>query len=102
MLTDAVTGLRVVVLKDDHDDVEQITEALRRVDPACDVLHVRDEQGFTAALAEYAPDVVISDHSVGELPSRELLRRTQSERPLATFFLVSERFEAGASETLKC
>jgi DNA-binding NarL/FixJ family response regulator len=81
--------LRVLVLEDDRNDAELIEESLRRSGMSVRIVDVDSAQGFIAALGEFAPDVVISDHSLAQFNPLEALKILRAVRPTAPLIVVS-------------
>jgi DNA-binding NarL/FixJ family response regulator len=53
------------------------------------VERVNSEQSFTAALHSFAPDVVLSDHSLSQFDSLAALEILRAVRPTAPFIIVT-------------
>jgi DNA-binding NarL/FixJ family response regulator len=93
--------LKILLLEDSADDAELVRLALNRADPSWVVERTDDPAAFTQALESFAPDVVLSDHSLHHFSALDALKATQKYRPRSTFLLVSGGFEEGTSECLK-
>jgi signal transduction histidine kinase len=81
--------LKILMLEDNQDDVILIEHVLRKnklpfVHTSVDT---RDE--FRAAIRQFQPDVILSDHGLPGFNSREALKICLAERPAAPFILVT-------------
>ena len=81
--------LRVLLLEDDPADAELVTETLVRSGTAVVTEHVDCKDAFAKALRDFAPDVVLSDHSLGEFDARAALEVLQAIRPTAALIVVA-------------
>jgi DNA-binding NarL/FixJ family response regulator len=82
--------LRILLLGDDARDAELIEEQVRRTGMKVTLERVDAEKGFTVALLDFAPDVVISDHSLAQFNAKDALKVLRSVRPVAPLIVVSE------------
>lgn len=80
--------LRVLFLEDDPADAELATETLTRSGMSVLTERVDSREAFTQALREFAPDVVLSDHSLGQFDARAALEVMQSIRPGAALIVL--------------
>ncbi|MGH7607606.1 MAG: hypothetical protein ACREME_09715, partial [Gemmatimonadales bacterium] len=64
MTIDGPPSVRVLLLEDVDDDAALVQRELRRLTPPATVRHVSTEEGFRTALAEFAPQVILSDHNI--------------------------------------
>jgi DNA-binding NarL/FixJ family response regulator len=94
-------GLRVLLLEDDHRDAELVIHALEADEPGCTVLRVDSRSAFTRALETFGPDVILSDHGVGDFSALDAFYLAQARRLTAPFLLVSGAFEQTAADSLK-
>lgn len=81
--------LRVLMLEVDASDAELIEQSLRRAGVTVSAAVVDTAQGFTAALQEFQPDVVISDHSLAQFNAKDALAILRAVRPVAPLIVVS-------------
>jgi DNA-binding NarL/FixJ family response regulator len=81
--------LRVLLLEDDARDAKLIEEQLRHTGMKVTLQRVDTEKGFASGLREFAPDVVISDHSVAEFNAKAALKMLRLLRPTAPLIVVS-------------
>ena len=81
--------LRVLFLEDDPADAELATETLIRSGMSVLTERVDSREAFTQALREFAPDVVLSDHSLAQFDARAALEVMQSIRPAAALIVLA-------------
>jgi len=81
--------LRVLLLEDSDTDAELIAHELQRSGMKPVIERVDSAESFTAALHSFAPDVVLSDHSLGQFDSRAALEIMRIVRPTAAFIVVT-------------
>ncbi|MEA2764932.1 MAG: hypothetical protein QOK07_1336 [Gemmatimonadaceae bacterium] len=81
--------LRVLLLEDNQADAALITHELQRSGMRILLAQVDSAEGFTAALKSFAPDVVLSDHSLAQFDSRAALEVLREVRPTAPFIIVT-------------
>ena len=93
--------LRILLLEDDPRDAELILRAVRDAAPESSVQLADDRAEFIRTLDESVPDVILSDHGLGDFNSLDAFRLAQSRAPGSPFILVSGEFEQKASECLQ-
>ena len=81
--------MRVLMLEDDPNDVELIRRELSRLTPVPNILHVRSEPAFVAALSDFAPDVILCDHNIPAFDGRMALEKARQLKPETPFILVT-------------
>jgi signal transduction histidine kinase len=81
--------LRILCLEDDEEDFEYLNETLNKNGLPCITKRVDNEEKFLKALAEYNPDVILSDHALPQFDSTEALRLCQSKGIQIPFILVT-------------
>lgn len=81
--------LRVLLLEDSEGDGELIARELQRSGMKHTLERVDSAEAFTAALHSFAPDVVLSDHSLAKFDSRAALEVLRAVRPTAPFIIVT-------------
>jgi DNA-binding NarL/FixJ family response regulator len=91
--------LRVLLLEDSAGDAELIAQELKRAGMTPVMERVDSPEAFTAALRRFAPDVVLSDHSVAQFDSRAALEIMRSIRPTAPFIVVTGAISSAQSVT---
>lgn len=89
--------LRVLLLEDSDADAELIANELERSGLKSVIERVDSPEAFTAALHGFAPDVVLSDHSLGQFDSRAALEIMRRIRPTAPFIVVTGALTGGQS-----
>jgi DNA-binding NarL/FixJ family response regulator len=92
--------LRIMLLEDNTADAALISHELERSGMRILVTHVDSAESFTTALERFAPDVVLSDHSLVQFDSRaalEVLRDVQPTVPLMIIAGALDGGEAGAA-----
>jgi DNA-binding NarL/FixJ family response regulator len=90
-------SLRVLLLEDSDTDAELIARELHRSGMKPLIERVDSRESFTAALQSFAPDVVLSDHSLGQFDSRAALEIMRAIRPTAPFIVVTGALTVGQS-----
>ena len=78
-----------MLLEDSDADASLIQRELGRLTPAPEVRRVSTEQAFTAALDEYAPDLILSDHNIPGFSGSAALDVAQKTHPEIPFILVT-------------
>jgi DNA-binding NarL/FixJ family response regulator len=91
--------LRVLLLEDDEADVALISHELQRSGMRILLAQVDSAESFTAALKSFAPDVVLSDHSLAQFDSGAALEVLREVRPTAPFIIVTGNLSAAQAGT---
>ena len=81
--------LRVLLLEDNQADAALISHELQRSGMRILLAQVDSPESFTAALKSFAPDVVLSDHSLAQFDSGAALEVLREVRPTAPFIIVT-------------
>jgi DNA-binding NarL/FixJ family response regulator len=81
--------LRVLMLEDSRNDAELIEEQLRGIGMRILTERVNSAPAFTSALREFAPDVVISDHSLAQFNAPAAVDVLRAVHPTAPLIVVS-------------
>lgn len=81
--------LRVLLLEDSESDAELIALELERACMNPIIERVDSAESFTTALQNFAPDIVLSDHSSAQFDSRAALEILRAVRPTAAFIVVT-------------
>jgi DNA-binding NarL/FixJ family response regulator len=89
--------LRVLLLEDSDTDAELIVHELQRAGMKPVIERVDSAESFTIALHGFAPDVVLSDHSMGQFDSRAALELMRAIRPTAAFIVITGALTGGQS-----
>lgn len=77
------------MLEDDEPDAELIKRELQRSGIRTLVERVDSAEAFTSALSSFAPDVVLSDHSLGQFDSSAAMEIMREVRPTSPFIIVT-------------
>jgi PAS domain S-box-containing protein len=80
---------RVLIVEDMPTDVELITWALRREGMAATVLRVDVEPDLVRAIADFQPDIILSDHSLPQFSAQGTLRVVQERAPTTPVIIVT-------------
>lgn len=70
--------LRILMLEDGQDDVGLIKRALQKGDILFEARVVDSRAKFVQEIAEFSPDIILSDHSLPQFDSIEALRICQN------------------------
>ena len=81
--------LRVFLLEDSDADAKLITHELLQSGMTIMVGRVDSAEAFSAALRDFLPDVVLSDHSLGQFDSLAALELVRAECPTVPFIIVA-------------
>ena len=81
--------LRVLLLEDNQADAALVSHELQRSGMRILLAQVDSAESFTAALKSFAPDVVLSDHSLAQFDSGAALEVLREVRPTAPFIIVT-------------
>jgi DNA-binding NarL/FixJ family response regulator len=81
--------LRILHLEDSLTEVERVKAELTRAGVKVLSQWVSTADGFTAALRDFQPDVVLCDDAHTDLDARDALVALQTYRPAAPLILVS-------------
>jgi len=73
--------VRVLLLEDSDADADLIARELRRSTTPVMIERVDSRPAFIYALETFLPDVVLSDHSLGQFDSHAALELLRAERP---------------------
>ena len=94
-------GLRILLLEADPVDAEVLVQAVENSVPGSLVRKAGSKAEFVRVLDEFAPHVVLSDHSVADFSARDALHLTRARSPGSPFLLVAGEFDQTASECLR-
>jgi diguanylate cyclase (GGDEF)-like protein/PAS domain S-box-containing protein len=81
--------IRILMLEDNATDVELVMRQMQRHELAFTNRVEIDEQGFRAAIVEFAPQVILSDFSLPRFDGLTALRIARAEAPSVPFIFVS-------------
>lgn len=85
----ATKTLRIILLENDKADADLIAHELKRSGLTAAIERVDSEQDFLDALHDFAPDVVLSDHSLAKFDSSVALEAVRAVRPTTPFIIVT-------------
>jgi DNA-binding NarL/FixJ family response regulator len=91
--------LRVLLLENNEADAALISHELTRSGMRILLAQVDSADAFTGALKSFAPDVVLSDHSLAQFDSRAALEVLREVRPKAPFILITGNLVAAQAGT---
>ncbi len=83
------TPIRVLMLEDNEADAQLIRHELHRAGLTTVTERIDSENAFTSAVRDFEPDVVLSDHSLGQFDSFSALEILREVRPTAPFIIVT-------------
>ncbi len=92
--------IRVLILEDNEADAELIRHELLRAGLSSITDRVDSEDAFVAALREFEPDVVLSDHSLAQFDAQSALALMRKVRPTTPLIIVTGR--PNSDETVAC
>jgi PAS domain S-box-containing protein len=91
-----------LLVEDVEDDADLMLRALQSAGIACRGLRVQSEAALRAALRDFMPDIVLSDHSLPEFSALGALRIVRSDRPNTPVLVVTGSLdEETAAEYIK-
>jgi DNA-binding NarL/FixJ family response regulator len=85
--------LRIVLLEDSATDADLITEELQRAGLDLLTHRVEEKDAFARALRDFAPNVVLSDHSLARFDALAAIEVLQEERPATPLIVVTGAFD---------
>ncbi|HXL08392.1 MAG TPA: PAS domain S-box protein [Gemmatimonadales bacterium] len=101
------TLARILIVEDVATDAELIEREIRRAGIGCATRRVDTEPALREALRSFAPDLVLTDHSMPRLTARETLQLVHQETPDTPVIIVTgsldeeiaaEYIKAGATD----
>ncbi len=88
------------MLEDNEADAELIRHELRRSSLPNITERVDSQDAFAAALKDFAPDVVLSDHALADFDAEEAMELLRQLRPTTPFILVTGALDG--AKTVAC
>jgi len=82
---------RVLIIEDNPQDAELEEREIRRVDVSCTFLRVDTREGMVAALHDFVPDLILTDHSLPTFAARDALELGQQLAPETPIIVVTGR-----------
>lgn len=90
--------IKILMIEDQEQDAFLVQRALRKSGINYEAMRVDDQPGMEKAIAEFKPDVILSDHALPRFNSIEALKIASQQVPRIPFILVtgavSEEFAA--------
>src|SRR5881227_1345134 len=83
--------VRILIVEDNPDDAALVEREVRRTDMTCTFRRVDTREGMVAALREFTPDVVLTDHSLPTFSARDALQVAQQLSPGTPVIVVTGR-----------
>ena len=91
-----------MVVEDVEHDAALMLRALRHAGVVCTAVRAQNEAELIRSLREFAPDIVLSDHSLPDFNAQDALRVVQRERPTTPVIIVTGSLdEETAAEYIK-
>jgi DNA-binding NarL/FixJ family response regulator len=84
-----MTPLRVLMLENSEADAELVRQELSRAGLPAVTRRVDSEAAFAAALREFEPDIVLSDHSLDAFDASAALCLVRNVRPTTPLIILS-------------
>jgi len=81
--------VRILLLEDSDADAELIARELHSCEIPTVMERVNSKAAFTGAIESFLPDVVLSDHSLGQFDSHAALELLRAVRPAVPFIIVT-------------
>src|SRR5438105_11753382 len=83
--------VRILIVEDDPQDAALAERQIRRADILCTFLRVDARDAMVAALREFTPDVILTDHSLPTFSARDALQVAQQVSPGTPVIIVTVR-----------
>src|SRR6059058_5207508 len=83
--------VRILIVEDDPQDAALAERQIRRADILCTFLRVDARDAMVAALREFTPDVILTDHSLPTFSARDALQVAQQVSPGTPVIVVTGR-----------
>ena len=80
---------RLLLLEDSADDADLLAIELARAGLAADLRRVATRDAYAAALAGFAPDIVVSDYDLPGFSGGEALAMARAHEPGLSFVVLS-------------
>src|SRR5690349_7105720 len=84
-----VDRLKILLVEDHDSDADLIARELRRAQVDSDVRRVQTEPEMLLGIREFAPHVILSDHSLPNFSARDALRLARRECPDVPVIIVT-------------
>src|SRR5213082_2721596 len=83
--------VRILIVEDNPDDAALVEREVRRTDMTCTFRRVDTREGMVAAVREFTPDVILTDHSLPTFSARDALQVAQQLSPGTPVIVVTGR-----------
>src|SRR5213080_1623524 len=83
--------VRILIVEDNPDDAALVEREVRRTDMTCTFRRVDTREGMVAAVREFTPDVILTDHSLPTFSARDALQVGQQLSPGTPVIVVTGR-----------
>ncbi|HEY6158645.1 MAG TPA: response regulator [Gemmatimonadales bacterium] len=83
--------IRILIVEDNPQDAALAEREVRRADIFCTFRRVDTREAMVAALRDFTPDVVLTDHSLPSFSARDALQVTQQLAPGTPVIIVTGR-----------
>src|SRR5260370_24928243 len=80
---------RILIFEDVATDAELIERELRKANIAFTSQRVETKEGFSKALLEFEPDIILSDYSLPQFSGLEALRLLKEKNTRVPFILIT-------------
>jgi len=90
-------AIRILMLENSEADAELMRHELDRAGLLALTERVESEEAFAPAVREFEPDVVLSDHTLGQFHSRVAQQILRDLRPTAAFIIVTGEISGAQS-----
>src|SRR5258708_4289264 len=91
--------IKILILEDNDTDAEIVQHLLLKEKLKCEFIVAVDQRSYQAALDQFQPDIILSDHSLPQFDSTDALILARQQYPGIPFIMVtgtaSEEFAAG-------
>lgn len=92
--------LKILHLEDLHSDSELITMQLNKANMQYENLVVDTKTEFISALQQFAPDIILADHSLNSFNSMEALEIVKESNPNIPFLVVTTSASAEFADNI--
>src|SRR2546430_15259507 len=86
--------VRILIVEDNPDDAALVEREVRRADMTCTFRRVDTRDGMVAAVREFTPDVILTDHSLPTFSARDALQVAQQLSPGTPVIVVTGRLRS--------
>src|SRR5213076_2002089 len=83
--------VRILIVEDNPDDAALVEREVRRADMTCTFRRVDTREGMVAAVQEFTPDVILTDHSLPTFSARDALQVAQQLSPGTPVIVITGR-----------